>query len=361
MKAVKRFKHLIAYKRPHLIEGILGGESRMVQPPLALSRSGKHHHQKARSVESHDRHPIEGPLAAGGVHRDIDSSNFNESLTGGNENAVIPSPTTPGNVPHSPQPFVKNTPASPLLGGPTQPLPIPGSPRSQDHTDKGQAHNRFAGYPFLAIGPNGDDPPPDPPTVSESPPAAEINIYEDAYHSEVQKIRERRGQEAKYYLTRRVVQKAGYRKDGNMVGVDPDMVKSGFARVLDIAKGKDKKHEAVDIQGPSDVASTSAVKPETGLARISGLVQRMKGGESKEKSEDAVGREDARDGNINDGNASTGIVRGESGPSRLFSLVKGGEGKERKYEAENSDNITKDDGASADVSKDVENNDIRGA
>lgn len=333
----------------------------MVQPPLALSRSVKHHHQKARSVESHDRHPIEGPLAAEGVHRDIDLSNFNESLTGSNENAVIPSATTPGNVSHSPQPFDKTTPASPSLAGPTQPLPIPSSPRLKDHTGKGQAHNRFAGYPFLAIGPSGDGPPPDPPAVSESPPAAEINIYEDAYHSEVQKIRERRGQEAKYYLTRRVDQKPEYHKDGNMVGVDPDAVKSGFARVLDIARGKDKKQDSVDIEGSGDRASTGAVKLETGLARISDLVQRMKGGESKEKSDDAVGREDAGDGNSHGGNASTGVVRGESGLSRLFGRVKGGEGKERKYEAENPDDITKNDGASASVSKDAVKNDIRGA
>lgn len=330
----------------------------MVQPPLALSRSGKHHHQKARSVESHDRHPIEGPLAAEGVHRDIDLSNFNESFAGGNENAGTPFSTPPSNGPHSPQPFDKTTPASPSLDVPTQPLPIPGSPRPKEHTGNGQAHNVFAGYPFLAIGPSGDSPPPDPPAVSESPPAAEINIYEDAYHREIQKIRERHGQEAKYYLTRRVDQKPEYRKDGNIVGVDPDTVKTGFARVLDIARGKDKKQEAVDIEGSGDSASTGTVKLETGLARISDLVQRMKGGESKEKSDDAVGREDAGDGNSHGGNASAGIVRGESGLSRLFGRVKGAEGKDRKDEADNLDGITKDDCSSAGVGTHVLKNDI---
>lgn len=330
----------------------------MVQPPLALSRSEKNHHQKARSVESHDRHPIEGPLAAGGVHRDIDLSNFNELLAGGNENAVVASPTTPRDGPQSPQPFDKTGPASPSLAGPTQPLPIQGAPRPKDHTGKGQAHNRFADYPFLAIGPSGDGPPPDPPAVSESPPAAEINIYEDAYHSEVQKIRERRGQEAKYYLTRRVDQKPEYCKDGNMVGVDPETVKSGFARVLDIARGKDRKQEAVDIEDSGDSASTGAVKLETGLARISDLVQRIKGGESKEKSDDAVGCEDAGGGNSHVGSASTGIARGESGLSRLFGRVKGGGGKEREDEAENLDGISKDDGTSTGVSTDVVENHI---
>lgn len=342
MKAVKRFKHLIAYKRPHLIEGILGGESRMVQPPLALSRSEKHHHQKARSVESHDRHPIEGPLAAGGVHRDIDLSNFNESIGAGNESAVITSSTSPNNGHQSPLPLDKTTPTSPALGGLSEPLPIPGSSRSKDDTGKGQAETHFAGYPFLAIGPSSDGPPPDPPAVSESPPAAEINIYENAYHSEVVKIRERRGQEAKYYLTRRVDQKPEYRKDGNVVGVDPDTGKSGFARVLDIARGRDKKREVVDVEGFGASSSTGAVKLETGLAPISDLVQKMKRGESKEKSD-----EDAGDGKGHGGNASTDIVRGESGLSRLFDRVKSGVGKEKKNEAENLDGISKDDGASA--------------
>lgn len=356
MKAVKRFKHLIAYKRPRLIEGILGGESRMVQPPLALSRSEKHHRQKARSVESHDRHPIEGPLAAGGVHRDIDLSNFNESIGAGNENNVITSPTSPSNGPESPLPFDKTTPTSPSLGGLSQPLPIPGSSRPKDHSGKRQADDPSAGYPFLAIGPNGDGLPPDPPAVSESPPAAEINIYENAYHSEVVKIRERRGQEAKYYLTRRVDQKSEYRKDGNVVGVDPDTGKSGFARVLGIARGKDKKREAVE--GSDASASTGAERLETGLARISDLVQKMKAGDSKEKSDDAVGDEDAGDGNGHGGNASTGILRGESGLSRLFDRVKGGEGKETKDEGENLDGISKDDGANASASIDGLKNDI---
>lgn len=324
----------------------------MVQPPLALSRSEKHHHQKARSVESHDRHPIEGPLAAGGVHRDIDLSNFNESIGAGNEDAVITSPISPSNGPESPLPFDKTTPTSPSLGGLSQPLPIPGSSRPKDHSGKGQAEDHFAGYPFLAIGPSGDGPPPDPPAVSESPPAAEINIYETAYHSEVLKIRERRGQEAKYYLTRRVDQKSEYRKDGNMVGVDPDTGKSGFARVLDIARGKDKKREAVDVEGSDASASTGAVKLETGLARISELVQKLKAGDSKEKNDDAVGDEDSGDGNGHGGNASGGIVRGESGLSRLFDRVKGSVGKETRDAAENFDGISKDDGANAGASID---------
>ena len=78
--------------------------------------------------------------------------------------------------------------------------------------------------------------------------------------------------------------------------------------------------------------------------------------EPKEKSGDAVGGENAGDGIGHGDNASTGIVRGESGFSRLFDRVKGGVEKEKKDEAEKLDGISKDDGASAEASiiEDVE-------
>lgn len=117
----------------------------------------------------------------------------------------------------------------------------------KDHPGKGHAHDPLSDHLFLDIGPKGDSEPPDPPAVSESPPATDVNIYESAYHSEVQRIREKRGKEATLYLTRRVDKKKEYREDRNMMGVDRDTggVKGGFARILDIArkKGKETKDE----------------------------------------------------------------------------------------------------------------------
>ena len=54
------------------------------------------------------------------------------------------------------------------------------------------------------MGPKASDDPPDPPAVSESPPAAEVDIYERAYHEEVERIRRVDGREKVLYLTRRV-------------------------------------------------------------------------------------------------------------------------------------------------------------
>lgn len=314
MKAVKRFKNAIAHKRSHLREGILGGESCIVQSPLSLSRPEKppekSHHHKARSVETHDRHPIEGAFVAGGVNRDI-----NHSLPASNDIAVI-SPTSPGNETqgsprtdntkttksrHDLNGSAKDNPTQ--TSGLSQPWPIQSSTQPKGHRGKGQAHKRSAEYSFLAIGPSGDAGPPDPPAVSESPPAAEMNIYETAYHIEVQRIREKRGEEAKLYLTRRVDKKKEYRADSNMIGIDHEP-RSGFARILDRIKGgegKEKKDEGLERDGATDggygsaCASTSpavdtgaeTIKREGGFARIIDLAVRMKGGEGKEKKDEA--------------------------------------------------------------------------
>lgn len=266
MKAVKRFKNSIAHKRPHRIKGILGGDARIVQPPLSISHPDKPYvHHKTRSVDTHDRRPIERALVAEGVHRDIDFSGFNQSLPDRGDTAIAYSPTSSPSTPTNPKsqksPEIDSTsPTSPRRelhaspkdhrtqpSGPSQPWTIPTPSKSKDHPSRGHAHDPLTDHLFLSIGPGGDTDPPDPPAVSESPPAAEINIYETAYHSEVERIREKRGKEATLYLTRRVDAKKEYREDRNMKGVDRDapVGKSGFARILDLArkKGKDGKDE----------------------------------------------------------------------------------------------------------------------
>lgn len=270
MKAVKRFKNSIAHKRPHGITGILGGDTRIVQPPLSISRPEKSFvHHKTRSVDTHDRRPIEGALVAEGVHRDIDSSGFNQPLLDREDTAIAYSPTLSPQTPTKPKsqklPEIDSTsPTSPRrdlhaspkdhrpqTSGSSQPWTIPTPSKSKDHPGRGHAHDPLTDHLFLSIGPGGDTDPPDPPAVSESPPAADINIYETAYHSEVQRIRDKRGKEATLYLTRRVDAKKEYREDSNMRGVDRNapVGKSGFARILDLArnKGKNGKEETVNV------------------------------------------------------------------------------------------------------------------
>ena len=257
MKAVKRFKNAIAHKRPHQMENILGMSTRMVQSPLAISRpetaSPIH---KTRSVDSHDRKPIEAVLVAEGVHRDLEFTGFDHPPVRA-DSAVAFSPTSPSTptkykLPSNPQ-SDNTSPISPkrdLNANPqehrsssgTQPWPIE---KLQDH-GKGHAHDPLTDHLFLAVGPGGSDEIPDPPAVSESPPAAEVNIYETAYHEEIQRIREKQGKQATLYLTRRVDKKKEYQEDDNMLGIsyDAPMVKSGFAKVLDLARRKGKEDKA---------------------------------------------------------------------------------------------------------------------
>jgi [calcium/calmodulin-dependent protein kinase] kinase len=50
--------------------------------------------------------------------------------------------------------------------------------------------------------------------VSESPPATDINVYEKAYHEEVERIREAQGHDATIYLTHRVDSKDDKKEEG---------------------------------------------------------------------------------------------------------------------------------------------------
>lgn len=70
VQAVKRFKQLLFRRRPERLEGILGSASRIVQPPLSMRPSAL---RKSKSQDTDNRRPVEGVLAAEGVHRDIDN------------------------------------------------------------------------------------------------------------------------------------------------------------------------------------------------------------------------------------------------------------------------------------------------
>ena len=70
VQAVKRFKQLLFRRRPERLDGILGSASRIVQPPLSMRPSAL---RKSKSQDTDNRKPVEGVLAAEGVHRDIDN------------------------------------------------------------------------------------------------------------------------------------------------------------------------------------------------------------------------------------------------------------------------------------------------
>lgn len=256
MRAVKRFKNLLFKKRPHTMESILGGkDSHFVQPPQSMkSVTGEPYHH-ARSVDSYDRRPIEGALAVEGVHRDID-------LTPSNAHFV-----NPENTKFAQKPFGRpeghgteghSSPTATKRDLHTDPAAHRGNTstrhREISHGDdhgKGHAHDPLSDHLFLGLGSGGGDyrPDPDPPVISESPPAADIEIYEHAYHLEVDRIRSTQGQQRTLFLTRRVNDRERYEGDENIVDIarNDSEPQSGVAKLIEKARAKahkpDRQHK----------------------------------------------------------------------------------------------------------------------
>ena len=254
MKAVKKFKSIISRKRPSGMEGILGKDTRMVQPPLSMDRPEKPPlHHKTRSVDIHDRRPLEQALVAEGVHRDVDLADLesaDKEVTDREDTAVTYSPTTPtkrnSGHDHGSSPSCQtSSPKRDLHAHPQDHRPVHAAtaPTPFDHHGKGQAHDPLSDHLYLALGPGGSSAPPSPPAVSESPPAADTNIYETAYHLELERIRAEQGRSATLFLNRRVENREDYRNDeglvkGDSAHLEEPKPKMGFAKLLEQARMK---------------------------------------------------------------------------------------------------------------------------
>ncbi len=258
---MKKFKDLLPdTNRPEIMEDILGEPAHLVQPPLSIDSLDESPRllRRTRSADSDERRPFEQVLVAEGVHHDVDVSRFNNALKP-DEKSTESERKNGSQVPGTHQ--------SPKLDHPHVPSPRT-TTSSTDHNSsntthghgKGHAHDPLSDQLFLAVGPGGVDgeaSPPDPPIVSESPPTAGINIYEDAYHKEVERIRRLHGEQATTYLTWRVESEEEQAQDekgvclgkedgldgGKKVGGLSGM--SGLAKALQMVKGgeKDKQDE----------------------------------------------------------------------------------------------------------------------
>jgi hypothetical protein len=236
------------------MSSILGEDeaSRFSQPPLALQRrmpAPAHLEHKSHSLETFDRRAMEGALAAEGVHREIDLSrlgagqltskrkqfdgaidpirkNSAEHGFGGRRPKITRTPPTLSTE-HSDESSNALSRRSTALDTPTDdPERFPPFQRMHAQTvddtgHKGHAHDPLEDQLYLYIGPstfagpsgNADRRPSfvpdedDVPIVSESPGAADIDIYETAYRDEIERIRSRariEDNEPTVYLTRRV-------------------------------------------------------------------------------------------------------------------------------------------------------------
>ncbi|MCJ1307564.1 hypothetical protein MMC25_001211 [Agyrium rufum] len=277
MKAVKKFKSLLANKRPYLMSSILGRDIRIVQAPLNIDSEVRPRAQKTRSLDTFNRRAVESALVTEGVHRNIDDDDggnnpMNRPFLQRNDTAVAMGPpqkrhdsgdnktkSGPDDFPrdlHAKPSDHKSTSststsdaaaaAAPHFSPPQKSHTFGPGPGSSSEHHKGQAHNPLDEYLFLDVGPFSSDQPPDPPAVSESPHAAEDDIYEKAYHEEIERIRSNSGREGTtLYLTRRVDGKKEYEEDEGLIGVDrgQEKAKTGFARILEKVRRKDGERD----------------------------------------------------------------------------------------------------------------------
>ena len=294
MKAVKRFKGLLSKRRPELLDSILGQETRIFQPPQTMSKvpAAREHLRlhKAHSVDTHDRRPIEGALAREGVHRIIDPDKIRYPVTQRDDTAATGRGVAKPTFSHHPQSPRVSSP-TPMDGAGSPPQPKSPQNKQPLHVStlneprlwgKGQAHDPLTeSFLWLHIGPSNSassrespSPEEEAPVVSESPHAAEGNIYETAYHEEVERLRSN-SRSATLYLTRRVKNTEKYKDDGNMKGVDERHADgaTGWGKKLQSAKDKARKVRGHEDKGKSHDGENEA-KTEGNLRRLMGKMKK---------------------------------------------------------------------------------------
>jgi hypothetical protein len=281
MRAVKRFKKIVDSKRGRLMEGIFGRDSRMVAPPQAL---------RTKSQETHNRHALDKILVTSGIHRDYSGDEKMPSAMEGLSLYQSPEVDVSSSLDrelgetqahykqrmetakhHPSQDFDGMYPATRAT---TFPL---------DSRAKGQAHDPLEDTLFLNIGDNpeapesnGDE---DYPIVSESPPAVEMNIYEQAYQDEMDKILERRGREPSMYMTRRMEHRDDIRALSNIKDAGKYMARSAAAKFGGVSKQSYAAGQGVGDAGKTaarDAAEKFSEKWSSGSASASGYIEPWK-------------------------------------------------------------------------------------
>ncbi|EMC97172.1 hypothetical protein BAUCODRAFT_69308 [Baudoinia panamericana UAMH 10762] len=337
MRAVKRFKQAVNRKHPDRVEGIFGRQSRLVAPPTAMDP------RESRSTDAHDRRPMETILVTAGVHRDVDvDDEMNrlphdldrmhtkpatvdiDQLTSNNmsgETEGLSKQRHESNV-HRHHP--STSPEAHRHTTMTRAFTLP----EDDHA-KGHAHDPLTDTLFLGLNQpaTSDDatntnPTPEinePLIVSESPPAVELNIYEQAYQEEMQRIMERRGGEAgSMYLTRRVEHRADLRSHSSILDAPAAAARrgkeklaqlfgDGLASVVKQAKQRKDREEGMSPGPKLEMSgSAAAAKVDADAAEILALATIHAERRGRETEEDE-GRKAGIDGTM-DPEGSAAII-----------------------------------------------------
>ena len=255
-----------------LMSSILGEDSEIVQPPQSMEAAAPKQarpplpHQP-RSVDLDNRKPVEGVLVAEGVHREL-SFTDEESTTDKPATFGVSMTKTPTWSPQKSEAKQSHNPVSSdtsvdehprtnrIVHAATFPQAV------HHHHGKGQAHNPLEDHLYLNLGPGSSSRPPSPPAVSESPPTADIDIYETAYRNEVEQIRAAQGRSATLFLTRRVDKLESTLKEHGLISHEASISKpySGLTKLIDAARvSAAKATEATQSEhGPGQGRSTAS-------------------------------------------------------------------------------------------------------
>ena len=247
MKAVRRFKGLLSYRRAEIIEPILGQDARIVAPPESIKFHRPTLHT-AYSVDVDDRIPIEQVQARKGIHRKIDVDKPKKSLSSRDDAAIMGRGIEKSVLVE--QLYSDMIEDKGALYPATKRKATTHTDTAEEFHGKGQAHDPLSEeFHFLAVGPSANQysrtPLDTPPIVSESPSAAEGNIYEEAYHQEVERIR-KDSDNTTVYMTRRIQDQEKYKDDQNMLGIGEDKLRQTFRRIADKAKDAREEHAQDD-------------------------------------------------------------------------------------------------------------------
>lgn len=212
------------------MSSILGdsGEGRFSLPPTQLDAGKKLQHgmeHRSQSLNLDDRKATESALVAEGVHRDF-SVKFGPETTSPLANVTTRDSNSDSGDDEYGVALTRLQTAFNKAVGPNELPPFRSSVYHARTTDdvgrRGHAHDPLEDQLYLRIGPstfaghstqvdgNGFTPEDDVYMVSESPGAADVDIYETAYRDEIERIMalaEQNNQEPQVYLTRRVDQK----------------------------------------------------------------------------------------------------------------------------------------------------------
>lgn len=266
MKAVKRFKRLLSRRRPQLMEGLFGRDSRVVSPPHSFR--GTPDAVESRSVDAYDRRPLEQALTREGIHRNIPINDDMEKLPAGMDRIVKIAPEDEEGPPVI---YPSKTP---------EPRDLRGADFPSEENGKGHARDPLKDTLYLDIGVDADKPEGHGdalnPILSESPSAVDIDIYEQAYQDEMDRVLQQRGRSASLYLNRRVEHREDLRSCSNILDQPKEAAKAAgnkaANKISDIAAKKSPalldivRQAREKSQADAGASADDGVKPDEEVA-----------------------------------------------------------------------------------------------